>query len=202
MYIGRPMNRPDRPVLWPACWRTRRERPVSLACNFAGAAAGISVVKNSVVSTKKSGGSLRFCVVYRRLNDLTYTDCFPLPRFDTCLEALAPRWTGGAVSAGCHQPQGCRQDSFRYMTRPISFLCVKFQLSQFSHYIPTLDDHSVSGPTLGYTSDLRWRYKCHRNEFQGVCSKCGTGAAALTVRRSQLEANKMLTFQERVTFLM
>jgi len=33
-----------------------------------------------------------FCVDYRRLNDLTYKDSFPLPRIDTCLDAL-----GGSV---------------------------------------------------------------------------------------------------------
>ena len=43
---------------------------------------------SNVVLAKKSDWSLRFCVDYRRLNDLTYKDSFPLPRIDTCLDAL------------------------------------------------------------------------------------------------------------------
>jgi len=43
---------------------------------------------SNVVLAKKSDGSLRFCVDYRRLNDLTYKDSFPIPRIDTCLDAL------------------------------------------------------------------------------------------------------------------
>ena len=47
---------------------------------------------SNVVLAKKADGTLRFCVDYRRLNDLTYKDCFPLPSIDTCLDAL-----GGSV---------------------------------------------------------------------------------------------------------
>jgi transposase InsO family protein len=43
---------------------------------------------SNVVLAKKSDGTLRFCVDYRKLNDLTYKDSFPLPRIDTCLDAL------------------------------------------------------------------------------------------------------------------
>jgi len=47
---------------------------------------------SNVVSVRKADGTLRFCVNYRRLNDLTYKDSFPLPRINTCLDAL-----GGSV---------------------------------------------------------------------------------------------------------
>ena len=53
---------------------------------------------SNVVLAKKSDGTLRFCVDYRRLNDCTYKDSFPLPRIDGCLDALgdpptSPLWT-------------------------------------------------------------------------------------------------------------
>ena len=43
---------------------------------------------SNVVLVRKSDNSLRFCVDYRELNTLSVKDSYPLPRIDTCFDAL------------------------------------------------------------------------------------------------------------------
>src|SRR5688572_8001937 len=44
---------------------------------------------SNVVLAKKKDGTMRFCVDYRRLNERTRKDSYPLPRVEDCLDALA-----------------------------------------------------------------------------------------------------------------
>ena len=42
-----------------------------------------------VVMVKKKDGTWRFCIDYRKLNDVTHRDAYPLPRVDATLDSLA-----------------------------------------------------------------------------------------------------------------
>jgi hypothetical protein len=43
---------------------------------------------SNVLLVRKKDGRMRFCVYYRKLNELTVKDSYPLPRIDSCLESL------------------------------------------------------------------------------------------------------------------
>ena len=52
-----------------------------------------SAWSSPVVLVTKRDGSVRFCVDYRKLNECTIKDAYPLPRVDECLDALRnSRW--------------------------------------------------------------------------------------------------------------
>jgi len=44
---------------------------------------------SNIVLVSKKDGSLRFCIEYRKLNSVTRRDAYPLPRIDSCLDALS-----------------------------------------------------------------------------------------------------------------
>ncbi len=49
----------------------------------------LDVEEAPVVLVKKKDGSLQFCIDYRKLNQVTHKDCYPLPRVDDILDSLS-----------------------------------------------------------------------------------------------------------------
>ena len=41
-----------------------------------------------IVFAPKKDGSLRFCIDYRKLNEVTLLDSYPIPRMDECIDSL------------------------------------------------------------------------------------------------------------------
>jgi hypothetical protein len=90
---------------------------------------------SNIVMVKKKDGSLRCCIDYRGLNAVTRKDAYPLPRTDSCLDAMnGAKWfTTFDLRNSYHQlelePSDadktafiCREGSFRFLTMPFG-LC-------------------------------------------------------------------------------
>ena len=90
---------------------------------------------SNIVLVKKKDGSIRFCVDYRQLNNLTKKDAYPLPRIDTCLDTLAGAvwYSTFDLRSGFHQVSvrpgdankttfTCHRGTFRFPRMPFG-LC-------------------------------------------------------------------------------
>ena len=65
----------------------------------------VSGLTSNVVLVRKKDNTLRFCVDYRRLNEVNQNDAYPLPRIDACLDATSgARWFSiFDLKSGYHQ---------------------------------------------------------------------------------------------------
>jgi hypothetical protein len=81
--------------------------------------------RSNVVLVKKKDGSLRFCIDYRQLNDITRKDVYPLPRIDVCLDSLsgAQYFSTFDLRSGYHQVPMREEDRDKtaYVTREGTF---------------------------------------------------------------------------------
>ena len=88
-----------------------------------------------VVFARKSDGTLRFCVDYRALNDLTVKNAYPLPRIDDLIDHLrdARYFTSLDLSSAYHQipmsPPDIHKTAFRTRYGHFEFTVMPFGLT-------------------------------------------------------------------------
>jgi len=108
-----------------------------------------------VVLVRKRDGSVRWCVDYRRLNDVTVKDAFPLPRTDMCLESLG----GSKVFSALDLQAGYWNIELEPDDRPKSAFITKFGLFEYTKMPFGLCN---AGSTLSrglnmLFSDIQWK---------------------------------------------
>ena len=90
----------------------QRPRPLNKMLDQGVIEPSTSPWASPIVLVKKKDGSTRFCVDYRKLNDLTRKDAYPLPRIDETLDALtgAKYFSTLALASGYWQVELDPQD--------------------------------------------------------------------------------------------
>ncbi|GJR60036.1 hypothetical protein Tco_1502198 [Tanacetum coccineum] len=112
---------------------------------------GMTVVKNDendLIPTRLVTG-WRVCIDYRKLNEATRKDHFPLPFMDQMLERLAgkpillfPRWLFG-LFPDSHRPEGPRKDNLYLPIRNICLSPHAFWAMQCTRHVSTMYDGNL-----------------------------------------------------------
>ena len=84
---NKPIRQPPRRV--PTALQEEFDEEMQKMLDKGAIESGSSPWASPVVLVKKKDGHIRFCVDYRRLNELTEFDAYPLPRIDETFEALS-----------------------------------------------------------------------------------------------------------------
>ena len=79
----------QQPRRLPLCKREEAKRAIKEMKELGVIEPSTSPWSSSIVLVGKKDGSTRFCVDYRKLNDVTHKDSYPLPCIDDTIEALA-----------------------------------------------------------------------------------------------------------------
>ena len=79
----------QRPRRTPIAFRGEEEKEIQAMLQKGVIRESTTPWSSPVVLVRKKDGTTRFCVDYRRLNEVTRTDSYPLPRMEDCFDSLA-----------------------------------------------------------------------------------------------------------------
>ena len=156
---------------------------------------------------RKKDGTMRFCIDYRKTNDLIKKDKFPLPKIDTCLDVL----NGSRYFSSCDLRQGYWQtviderdrDKTAFVTRKGQwrFKVLSFGLcnepSQFARTMELVLSGLTWDICLVYLDDIL----VFSRTFEEHCDRLAAVFERLEQYTLKLKSSKCHLFQRKVTFL-
>jgi len=156
---------------------------------------------------RKHDSSMRFCIDYRKVNDLIKKDKFPLPKVDTCLDML----NGSRYFSSCDLHHGYWQtvlderdrDKTTFVTRTGQwrFKVFSFGLcnapSQFARTMELMLSGLTYDVCLVYLDDILVMSRT----FEEHCASLAAVFDRLEQHTLKLKATKCHLFQREVVFL-
>jgi len=109
---------------------------------------------SNIVLAKKKDGTLRCCIDFRQLNDITRKDAYPLPRTDACLDAMSGSkfFSTFDLRSGFHQvamaPEDADKTAFITRRGMFRFRTMPFGLCNAVATFQRLMDLTLSGLNL------------------------------------------------------
>jgi predicted aspartyl protease len=160
-----------------------------------------------IVLVRKKDGSVRFCIDYRRLNDVTLKDSYPLPRIDDSLDALrGSTWFSTAdLASGYWQigmdPRDAEKTAFATTCGLYQFKVMPFGLCNAPRIFERMMEYLLAGlhweTCLIYLDDIivfADTFEQHIERLGNVLTKVQGGGLKISPKKCHF-------FQTKVHFL-
>ena len=166
-----------------------------------------SAWSSPIVLVTKKDGSTRFCVDYRRLNDRTVKDAYPIPRVDECLDSLTgSKWFSCLdLNSGFWQigldPADKEKTAFATSLGLYQFTVMPFGLAN----APSTFERLIEGVMRGYQWEICLIYMddviVPSATFEESIIRLELVFRRLSEANLKLKPSKCILFQHSVKFL-
>ncbi|KAK3743858.1 hypothetical protein QZH41_005256 [Actinostola sp. cb2023] len=203
---AKPIRQPARRL--PMHRREEAEQQVQKMLKDGIAEPSASPWASPIVLVRKRDGSMRFCVDYRKLNEVTVKDSYPLPTIDSCFDALSgSKWFSTLdLSSGYWQVEMDQKDKEKTAFTTGSgglyhFTVMAFGLCNAPATFERLMEKVLSGLSweicLAYIDDII----VHAKTFQAEKERLREVLKRMRAAGLKLSPKKCHLFQQSVEFL-